>query len=251
MNTLEDSFSLFFWQMSMLSSFSEDIENSIKTQFNKYELEKEQRMRELLDMKQRMDIAQVITRIDLPTPDLAGITHSYLMFKEEQKRIYLLTDYPNTFRYSLLVSCITQLESILILVHDALKDKWFPNMSYEDQKNNKRKKSKIQRIISSINKEIDLSQVTKTMFWGNAVLYNSIRNTVVHESGSISAGKLYERIKEDKLRKTHFVYIGSSKVILTEEFTQKVIQDCRSFIRILEDILMNHKLLSEKANILI
>ncbi|PYY28191.1 hypothetical protein [Paenibacillus illinoisensis] len=146
----------------------------------------------------------------------------------------LKDDYPNILRSSLLVSCMSNMEKVLVGIYEDLKLrdlnlKSLRNKSFSNE-------STIRKVFLAIGEAIHLHNVYNMPEWDRLLFYNELRNRVVHDTGKVypeDYPDLSEKIKNSELVSLSNHY----DLVFVEDFAKQVNFDCTAILkRLLEEI---------------
>ncbi|RXZ77971.1 hypothetical protein EBB07_28340 [Paenibacillaceae bacterium] len=212
-------YQLAIMQFHSLKSYSEEMEDSIKSSAAKY--------REHLNEE-----AKSIDSFD---------DQFWEYGSDRLKELHI--DYPNHLRSSLLITCITIVEKTLTNIHYDIKNETDINIVGLNSK--KLKGSTINKVVTSIHSdEISLHELISSEEWKNLKFYIDIRNRVVHDAGLVHPKKheeLFGRIKQIESQGSGIVGLNTyHEITFSDKFSEKVISDCQTVLEQFTTVINNH-----------
>ncbi|WP_162630258.1 hypothetical protein [Brevibacillus brevis] len=138
----------------------------------------------------------------------------------------LRTEYPNTLRSSVLISCYSNLEKTLVDLHKSIrKSSIVPIRKLEDDSLSG---STIERVATCIKEDLGITVPFNIDSWSRIIVYKEIRNKVVHELGRISSSSPLVT----KIETLPHVHINNiNEIVFENEFSRQVIYDMKTFVK--------------------
>ncbi|MFB0831852.1 hypothetical protein ACEU2D_19915 [Brevibacillus laterosporus] len=190
-------------KLDMLDNFADDVEDAILDQRDFY-------------------INQLDEEATKLTEDEKEIFWDYKIDRLDELR----TEYPNTLRASVLISCYSTLEKTLVDLHKFLRKSGISSIRKLDDESLKGK-STIEKVASCIEADLGISTPFTLDSWKRIITYKKIRNKVVHELGKVSStSPLATEIKN-----LPYVSINNlNEIEFDSDFSKHVIKDIRKFL---------------------
>ncbi|WP_211750087.1 hypothetical protein [Paenibacillus sp. Marseille-Q4541] len=199
-------------QYNTLRDFSEDMEQSIKEQAKGYSDHMNELAKEYSD-EHDLDIFW---------------DYNSDRFKQ------LYQDYPNTLRTSLLISCITHLEKATLNIYNDLQEN-YDNIFVSLKSNRQLKGSLIEKAVQSLSLHLSLEDICKSKPWKNIIFYIQLRNRIIHDAGVVHPKhyeELFRKIKNEEISETKIVVLNEyHEIIMLENSSNKIIEDCEFFVK--------------------
>lgn len=144
----------------------------------------------------------------------------------------LRDDYPSIHRSSMLVSCMSNMEKVLVNVHDNLITR---DIGLRDLRHFGRK-STYRKVLESIHEVISLDEISSMPEWDQLLFYYELRNRIVHDVGKVPPRKhpeLFEKINNYELVSLN----RYDELVFEEGFVNKVNFDCIKIMKKLFEII--------------